>query len=62
MAAKAELAGIESQVLALAQEQDTISMSGVDILLMQLAFMFPASATAATFNLSCQAQRSVSLP
>ena len=36
MEAKAELAGIESQVLALAQEQDTISMSGVSILLLQL--------------------------
>lgn len=31
MAAKAELAGIESQVLAMAQEQDTVSMSGVGV-------------------------------
>ena len=31
MAAKAELAGIESQVLVLAQEQDAMSMSGVGI-------------------------------
>ena len=32
MAAKAELAGIESKVLAMAQEQDAVSMSGVGIL------------------------------
>lgn len=31
MEAKAELAGIESQVLAMAQEQDTVSMSGVGV-------------------------------
>ena len=31
LAAKAELAGIESQVLAMAQEQDTVSMSGVGV-------------------------------
>lgn len=31
MAAKAQLAGIESQVLAMAQEQDTVSMSGVGV-------------------------------